>query len=73
MDRHIIEPVMGKSWMKNLTRITRTIGGEFAVNGEIATVEEQSGAVIRLDSGKPARVPLALREKFARATGTAAG
>lgn len=66
----LFEPVIGKSWLKNVTRATWTVGGEFTVNGEIRAVAEQSGAVTRLESGKPVRIPLELREKFARATGT---
>ncbi len=66
----LFQPVVGKSWLKDLTRTTWTLGGEFTVHGEVVAFAEQSGALIRLDSGKPVRVPLELREKFARVTGT---
>ncbi len=66
----LFERVIGKSWLKSLTRATWTLGGEFTVNGDVVAVAEQSGALIRLDTGKPVRVPLELREKFSRATGT---
>jgi acyl-CoA thioester hydrolase len=66
----LFEPVIGKSWLKDLTRTTWTIGGEFTVIGEVVALAEQSGAFVRLDSGKPVRTPLELREKYARAIGT---
>lgn len=66
----LFEPVIGKSWVADLTRTTWTIRGEFTVNGEIVAAAEQTGAFIRLDSGKPIRTPLELREKFERAIST---
>ncbi|MGB7624194.1 MAG: thioesterase family protein [Terriglobia bacterium] len=64
----LFDPVIGKCWVEDLTRATWTLAGEFTVNGEVVATARQSGAFIRLDTGKPVRTPLELREKYARAT-----
>lgn len=66
----MFEAVVGKCWLQDVTRATWTIAGEFSVNGDVVATAEQSGAFIRLDTGKPVRTPLQLREKYARAVDT---
>jgi len=63
----LFESVIGRSWLKDLTRTTWTLAGEFTVNGEVVATARQTGAFIRLETGKPVRTPLEMREKFARA------
>ncbi|MBZ5551408.1 MAG: acyl-CoA thioesterase [Acidobacteriia bacterium] len=63
----LFDPVIGKCWVEDLTRATWTLAGEFTVKGEVVATARQSGAFIRLDTGRPVRTPLELREKYARA------
>ena len=64
----LFDAVIGSCWVEELTRTTWTLAGEFTVNGEVVATARQSGAFIRLDTGKPVRAPLELREKYAQAT-----
>ena len=63
----LFDPVIGKAWLHHVTRTTWTIHNEILSNGEIVAVASQTGAFIRLESGRPIRVPLEWREKFTRA------
>ena len=63
----LFDAVIGKCWVEELTRATWTLAGEFTVDGDVVATARQSGAFIRLDTGKPVRSPLELREKYAQA------
>jgi acyl-CoA thioester hydrolase len=64
------DALRGRMWVTAMGRVKWQLAAEFIVGGEIRARAEQTGLFIRLSTRRPIAPPLALRRRFAPATGT---
>lgn len=60
----LTEPVLGRLWCVELGRATFHLDAEFETAGEIRATAHQRGMLLQTESGKPARFPQSLIDRY---------
>ncbi|MBD3165673.1 acyl-CoA thioesterase [bacterium] len=64
----LFQNVKGFCWVEKLEKVRMYLAFEWIADGEVAARGRQTGVWIRIDGGRPVRVPAELRELVAQTT-----